>query len=107
MKTRMLMAGALVFGLVAGSFGSTAFAGEVKDREENQQDRIAQGIKSGELTPKEATNLEKGEAKIEKDRQKALADGKMTRKERKKLNKEENKESKKIFRKKHNLRKVS
>lgn len=83
------------------------FAGEVQNRVENQQDRIAQGVQSGQLTSKEAAHLEKGEQKIENNREKALADGKMTPKEKKKLNKEENRQSKQIYAKKHNKRKVA
>jgi Tfp pilus assembly protein FimT len=102
MKYRILVVNGLLFSFLAGIAAPSAMAGEVKDREENQQDRIAQGIRSGELTKGEAARLEKGEAKIEKDRQKALSDGKLTPKEKKKLNREENKESKKIYKAKHN-----
>lgn len=94
----------LISVLTLGFAVQAAWAGEVKDRIENQQDRIGQGIQSGQLTPKEAIRLEKGEQRIETNRQKALADGKMTRKERFKLNRQENKESRKIFRAKHNKR---
>ena len=94
-----------VLALFISSTSGTGWAGEVKNREENQQDRIAQGVKSGELTPGEAAHLEKGEQKIETDREKALSDGKMTPKEKAKLNREENRESKKIYKKKHNKKK--
>lgn len=107
MKNGSVLVTSLVLSLVLTSMAPLVFAGEVKNREENQQDRIAQGVQSGQLTPKEAANLEKGEAKIEKDREKALADGKMTLKEKRKLNHEENKESRKIHRKKHNLKKIA
>ena len=106
MKKRSIYLNSLVLSLALVSMTPLAFAGEVKDREENQQDRIAQGLNSGELTAKETAHLEKGEAKIEKDRQAALADGKMTPREKRKLNREENKESHKIFAKKHNRRKA-
>ena len=106
MRNRSIFMNSLILSLALSSMTPLAFAGEVKEREENQQDRIAQGIKSGELTPREAANLEKGEAKIEKDREAALADGKMTPKEKRKLNHEENKESRKIYKKKHNRKKA-
>jgi hypothetical protein len=35
---------------------------EVNRREQNQQNRIANGMKSGKLSPKQAANLEKREA---------------------------------------------
>jgi hypothetical protein len=81
-----------------------AFAGEVQDRIDNQEKRIDQGVNSAQLTPTEAANLEAREAQIEKNRQKALADGKMTKAERRNLNRQENKQSRKIYRKKHNAR---
>lgn len=37
---------------------------EVTQREKNQQERIAQGIKSGSLSPKETAHLEKEEARL-------------------------------------------
>ncbi len=102
MKSQKLLMGGLVFGLIVGFAAPAVWAGEVKNREENQQDRVAQGVNSGQLTAGETAKLEKGEAKIEHDRQKALADGTLTHKEKRKLNHEENRESKKIFRAKHN-----
>jgi hypothetical protein len=77
---------------------------EVGKRAENQQDRIAQGIKSGQLTPAEAGRLERNEARIN---QQAAADrkangGKLTDAERKQINKEQNRESRQIYRAKHN-----
>jgi hypothetical protein len=96
---------ALVLVLMTGVVSQAAWAGEVKDREENQQDRIDKGVQTGKLTAGEVNRLDKGEAKIESNRQKALADGKMTYKEKRKLNHEETKESKKIFKMKHNKKK--
>jgi len=48
--------------------------GRNQDRKENQQDRIANGVKSGELTAGETTNLEKKESSLnqeERDMRKA------------------------------------
>ena len=79
--------------------------GPIMKREENQQDRIAQGIKSGSLTSKEATGLEKGETRLEKNREKALSDGKLSRSEKKRLENEANRESERIRKLKHNGKK--
>lgn len=77
---------------------------EVKRREENQQDRIAQGIKSGQLTAGEAAHLEKREAAINKEikNDRAANGGKLTPAERRKVNRQENRTSAAIYRKKHN-----
>lgn len=71
-------------------------------RQVNQQNRIAEGIKSGQLTAKEAENLEKREAKLEANKQMAKADGVVSKKERAKLQREANRDSRKIYQKKHN-----
>ncbi|GGC73836.1 hypothetical protein [Undibacterium terreum] len=99
----------LVSILVATLFAAPVFAQNtntpnVDKRQEAQQGRIAQGINSGALTSKEATNLEKRETKIENDKQAAKADGTVTKAERAKLQHEENKTSRKIFAKKHNAK---
>ncbi|MCM3878427.1 MAG: hypothetical protein NEA02_18660 [Thermoanaerobaculia bacterium] len=73
-------------------------------REARQQQRISQGIKSGQLTPAEAANLEAREAKLNADEARAKADGVVTKKERARLQSEANRDSKAIHRKKHNAR---
>ena len=75
-------------------------------RQENQQDRIAQGIKSGQLTSGEAAHLENREAKINQevhnDRQ--ANGGKLTSQERKQVNRQQDRVSRQIYRDKHNGR---
>jgi hypothetical protein len=78
---------------------------KVRKRQINQQERIIQGRKSGELTKGETIRLEKQQKKIQKDKIKAKSDGVVTPKERAKLNAEQNRASRTIYRKKHNLRK--
>lgn len=78
----------------------------VHKREIRQQKRISKGIKSGQLTPKEAHHLEKQQVKIREDKANAKADGKVTPQERAKLTREQNKASHNIYRKKHNQKKA-
>ena len=80
--------------------------GEVGQRQENQQDRIANGIKSGQLTAGETARLEKQQQSInqEKNGMKAANDGKLTPGDKAVLNKRENNASKNIYAKKHNAR---
>jgi hypothetical protein len=73
----------------------------VDQRQANQEARIQQGVQSGQLTPKETAKLEKGQEKVQVMKDKAAADGKVTAKERKKLAKAQNKQSKKIYKEKH------
>jgi hypothetical protein len=103
MKTRLTMA-ATTFALLGLTVPHLAKAGELKDREARQQERIEQGVNSGQLTGKETARLEKEQGKIEADREKALADGTMTKKEKAKLTREQNRKSRDIYRLKHNAR---
>ena len=73
----------------------------VDNREKRQQKRIKQGVKSGELTRKEAVKLEAGQAKTHAMEAKAKSDGKVTVKERAKLQRRENKTSRRIYKQKH------
>lgn len=70
-------------------------------RQANQEKRIEQGVQSGQLTPKETAKLEKGQAHVEKVKEKAAADGKVTARERKKIAKAQDKQSRKIYKEKH------
>jgi hypothetical protein len=73
-------------------------------RKENQQDRIAQGVKSGQLTAGETANLETKEAAIngETKADRAANGGKLTAAEKKQINGQQNQVSKQIYKDKHN-----
>jgi len=79
---------------------------EVGQRRENQQDRIAQGIKSGQLTAGETAKLENQQhainQQVQADRQ--ANGGKLTKGEKQQINKEQNQASKNIYNKKHNAK---
>ncbi|HYL85599.1 MAG TPA: hypothetical protein VE263_15295 [Candidatus Angelobacter sp.] len=76
----------------------------VAQRKENQQDRIAQGVKSGQLTAGETAKLETKEAAIngETKADRAANGGKLTSSERQQINKQQNQMSKQIYADKHN-----
>lgn len=73
----------------------------IDQRQVNQQQRIDQGFKSGELTDKEATRLEKGQDHVQTLEDKAKADGTVTQKERERIHHAQNKQSKKLYHEKH------
>jgi hypothetical protein len=79
---------------------------EVGQRERNQQERIAQGVKSGQLTAGETAHLEGREAHINKEvhNERAANGGKLTSAERRQVNRQEDRTSRAIYRKKHNTR---
>lgn len=76
---------------------------QVNGREQNQQDRIANGEKNGTLTPGQASHLENREQHIENQEKADMAahNGHLTKGEQKQLNKEQNKTSKQIYKDKH------
>ena len=95
----VLLALTLIMSIVAVSQTRTPV---INKRQARQQARIHQGVKSGELTPGETRRLEAGEGKIQADKMEAKSDGKVTPAERRKLRREENRESRRIYRAKHN-----
>lgn len=78
----------------------------VNQREENQQQRIGNGVKSGQLTPGETSHLERGEQHIDNQvaRDRSANGGHLTGQERRQVNREQNRESGRIYRDKHNGR---
>lgn len=80
---------------------------QVNGRETNQQNRIANGVKSGQLTPGETRNVEKGEQRLDRNEKKDMAadNGHLTKKDQRQLNREANHMSKKIYKDKHNDKK--
>ena len=79
----------------------------IKEHAIKKGDRIAQGVKSGQLTPKETVNLEKKEAAIHKEvrTERKANGGTLTPAEKKQVNSQQNKVSKQIDNKKHNDKK--
>jgi hypothetical protein len=80
---------------------------EVGRRAENQQDRIAQGIKSGQLTAGETSHLESKDAAINREvrNDRAANGGKLTSQEKAQVNHQQNNVSKQIYKDKHNAKK--
>ena len=99
---QLLMVSALVVTLAAPAMAQS----EVGQRQENQQDRIGQGVESGQLTAGETAKLETHEAGIHQEvkTDRAANGGKLTGAEKAKVNRQQNRVSKHIYRKKHNAR---
>jgi predicted transglutaminase-like cysteine proteinase len=91
-------------GSAAAGANTQAPHGTVRQRQENQHDRIANGVKSGQLTKGEAAHLERNQARINHqvraDRQ--ANGGKLTPQERAQVTREQNRQSRQIYRAKHN-----
>ena len=74
----------------------------INQRQENQQDRIAKGIDNGRLTPREAARLERSEARLNREERRFRRSGDgLSPRERAKLERDLNRESRHIYRQKH------
>jgi hypothetical protein len=84
----------------AGAFAQ-ANTPRVDKRQANQEQRIDQGIASGELTAREANRLGNGQERVDHMENRAKADGSVTRKERARITYAQYKQSARIYRQKH------
>ena len=84
---------------------TTAFAGDrdpgVNKRQRLQHSRIAEGVKSGELTHSEAKSLRADQHAIRAEEAEFKSDGVLTRGERRELHRDLNESSRDIRREKH------
>src|SRR5260221_13902543 len=83
----------IAFSLIgAGLIVTGLGAQEIQKRKENQEDRIAQGVKSGELTAGETANLERKETRVNREirHDRAKNGGALAPKERRQINREQN-----------------
>jgi hypothetical protein len=76
---------------------------EVNQREENQQQRIANGVQSGKLSAQQTANLEKREASVQNREKRDMAEhnGHLTKAEQRGINRQQNRISKSIYKDKH------
>jgi uncharacterized membrane protein YebE (DUF533 family) len=95
-----LLAGAAVAAEAHGKCGT--HTPRVNRRQERQQQRIGQGVRSGELTGRETLRLERNAREIRQDEREAKSDGVVNARERAGLEHELNHESHLIYRAKHN-----
>ena len=94
----------LVSVIVSGAFllglSVVCFAG-VNGRQYREQHRIREGIRSGELTRREAGRLEAEQARIRVDERFARRDGYISPRERARLDRDLDRASRDIYRQKH------
>jgi hypothetical protein len=76
----------------------------INQRKADQQARIAQGVKSGQLTAGETSHLEHQESAInhEEHAMRAQDNGHLTKQDRSVIHAQQNQESRRIYRDKHN-----
>lgn len=121
MSRTIILAAAIIagLGLSTGAFAQTAptastpatstqhphNAASETGRDVDQQKRIEQGLKSGQLSNGEARQLEARESHIDKTEQRDLRNGKLSPTERAQIQREQNNTSKAIYAQKHDAQK--
>jgi hypothetical protein len=80
-----------------------AEAGRIHTRKDNQQDRIAQGVASGQLTARETARLESREAHLDREvsRMRANDGGTLTARQRVRVERQQDRLSRNIYQQKH------
>ncbi|MGI4729291.1 MAG: hypothetical protein ACRYGB_12020 [Janthinobacterium lividum] len=105
MKLKVFIAALII---AAAGFAAVADAQTktpvINYRQRNQEKRINRGVKNGELTRTEAHTLHQDERNISTEKRLAKSDGRVTGRERKLIQHQENRDSRAIYRKKHNAK---
>ena len=99
MRQILLAVSALL--LVTGAAYAQAETPSIDQRQANQEQRIDQGIASGQLNQRETNRLEREQTRINRMEDRAKADGVVTQRERKKINRAQNRASRDIYHQKH------
>lgn len=99
--TRLIPAAALSLLILAPAAFAQPYTPGIDYRQDRQQDRIANGIRSGAVTPREAVRLEREQAAIQRMENRARADGVVTGRERARIHHAQNHASRDIYRQKH------
>ncbi|MBU6475226.1 MAG: hypothetical protein KGQ70_04610, partial [Alphaproteobacteria bacterium] len=117
---KVLLASVIMMGLSAPAFAQDATtgttpaptqngagpkAGTETQLDVNQQNRVEQGLQSGQLSTGEAAKIEKGETRIDNTEARDMKKGPMTSQEEAHIQKMQNNEGKTIYRDKHNAAK--
>lgn len=98
---KMLLAISGMMLLMAGMAYAEAETPRIDQRQTNQEQRIDQGIVSGQLNEKEAARMNKQQDHIDNMESKAKADGTVTKNERAKIRHAQDRASHHIVREKH------
>ena len=89
--------------MLLGTAGVALAQNEINERQRNQQKRIGEGVENGSLTAGETARLEKQEGAIhhEVKTERKANGGTLTAQERRQVNRQQNRESKRIYKQKH------
>jgi len=100
-KFSVIAASLLVAGVTFSTVASAEATPRADQRQQNQATRIRQGVASGELTGPETRRLVKGQRHVNRLERGAKADGDVTGAERVRIEKAQDRQSRRIYRQKH------
>jgi hypothetical protein len=104
LKGMMLKTAKLIPALLTALLAAPVFAQSVAtdvQRDVNQQQRIENGLKSGQLTTREAAKLEHQESRVDRAQANALKDGTVTDAEKTRIRNMQNQVSRDVYAEKH------
>ena len=88
--------------LATSAFADGPRTDQVVDRDVNHQERVEQGLQQGQLTTREAGQIERQESRIDQTEGRDLKDGKLSPAEQARINQMQNQASRNIYRDRHN-----
>jgi uncharacterized membrane protein YebE (DUF533 family) len=100
-SSRIVLASLTVLSLSPVLLATTASADEIDRRQYNQEQRIRDGVRSGEITRRESYQLETEQARIRELERRAKADGRVDRNERAQIRNAQNAASQHIAQESH------
>lgn len=100
MKSVSMLLAVCLAGLSAGAYAQSVQ--DIQQRDVNQQQRIENGLQSGQLNTREAAALERDQKRLQAAEARDLKDGKLSAAERKQLSNMENRTSRDIHEAKTN-----
>jgi hypothetical protein len=92
----------LIIGALFSTGACAQSAASETQRDVNQQERVEQGLQSGQLSTREASQLERKERQIDRTQAHALQDGTLSPAEKARIRREQNQASRQIYGDKHN-----
>lgn len=98
---RILLAVSAMTLMMSGRVLAQAESPVIDQRQMNQEQRIDQGIASGQLNEREANRLNKQQDRINKMEDRAKSDGMMTKRERARIGAAQNRASRHVAHEKH------
>jgi opacity protein-like surface antigen len=98
---KLLLAVCAMMLMMSGMVFAQAETPVIDQRQRNQDQRIDQGIASGQLNEREANRLNKQQGRIGKMEDRAMSDGVMTKRERARIGAAQNRASRHVARQKH------